>query len=76
MADTLEKAIEKLRDLSPRKRRAAAAVVEEFIAEAAKPVYVLTNEERALVEEGLAELDRGEYLTATEHAARIADILK
>lgn len=76
MPDTLEQAIEKLRSLPAGRRRAAAAVIEDFIANDEGPVYVLSDDERALVEEGLAEFDRGEYATTAEHDARIADILK
>lgn len=76
MPDALDKAIDKLRELPKRERSAAAVVIEDFIAGAPDRVYVLSHEERALVEEGLAELDRGEYVTQADHEARIAEILK
>ncbi|HEY7551114.1 MAG TPA: hypothetical protein VH913_16565 [Hyphomicrobiaceae bacterium] len=59
MIKVLEQAIEKVRAL-PRERQEYAAEVLEQIAEAGEAVYVLSDEERRLVQEGLAELDRGE----------------
>jgi hypothetical protein len=67
MIKVLEQAIEKVKKL-PRERQEYAAAVLERIAEAGGEVYVLSDEERRLVREGLDELDRGE--TATEAEVR------
>jgi len=63
----LDKAVERVKRLS-RERQAYAAEVLEQIADAGDDLYVLSEEERRLVREGLAELDRGE--TATEAEVR------
>jgi len=65
MIKTLEDAIAKVKKLSPERQQYAAEVLEQ-IAEAGDAVYVLSDEERALVREGLAELDRGEAATDEE----------
>lgn len=59
MIKILEDAIEKVKKL-PKERQEYAAEVLEQIAEAGEEVYVLSDEERQLVREGLDELDRGE----------------
>jgi predicted transcriptional regulator len=65
MIKALEQAIEKVKKLS-RERQEYAAEVLEQIAETDDQVYALTDEERRLVREGLAELDRGEVATDAE----------
>ena len=65
MIKVLEQAIEKLKKL-PRERQEYAAEVLERIAEAGEEVYVLSDEERRLVREGLDELDRGEAASQAE----------
>jgi predicted transcriptional regulator len=65
MIKMLEDAIAKVKKLSPERQQYAAEVLEQ-IAEAGDAVYVLSDEERALVREGLAELDRGEAATDEE----------
>jgi len=59
MTTTLEQAVEKVKKLSKERQEHAAEVLEQ-IAEAGDEVYILTDEERRLVREGLDELDRGE----------------
>ena len=59
MMKVLEQAIEKVKGLS-RERQEYAAEVLEQIAAAGDDVYRLSDEERVLVRQGLAELDRGE----------------
>src|SRR5262245_26436459 len=61
----LEQAIEKVRKL-PREQQEYAAEVLEQIAEAGEVIYVLSDEERQLVREGLDELDRGEVASEAE----------
>ena len=65
MIKVLEEAIEKVKALSPERQEYAAEVL-EHIAQAGDQVYRLSDEERRLVREGLAELDRGEAATEEE----------
>jgi DNA-binding protein H-NS len=65
MIKVLEQAIEKVKKL-PKERQEYAAEVLEQIAEAGDDVYVLSDEERRLVREGLDELDRGEAASEAE----------
>ena len=62
MIKVLEDAIEKVRHLSKERQQHAAEVLEQ-IAAAGDDIYVLSDEERRLVREGLDELDRGEFAT-------------
>lgn len=61
----LEQAIEKVRSLSSDRQAYVAHVLEEIAAET-DSVYRLTDEERELVREGLAELDRGEHASDSD----------
>ncbi len=65
MIKVLQQAIEKVKAL-PEDRQLYAAEVLEQIVESGAGVYVLTEEERTLVAEGLEELDRGEYASEAE----------
>ena len=65
MIKTLEQAVEKVKKLSKERQEYAAEVLEQ-IAEAGDDVYILTDEERRLVREGLDELDRGEAASDAE----------
>ena len=65
MIKVLEQAVEKVKALSKERQEYAAELLEQ-IAEAGDEVYRLSEEERRLVHEGLAELDRGEFATETE----------
>jgi hypothetical protein len=65
MIKVLEQAIEKVKVLSEEQQEYAAAVLEQIAASDLTP-YRLTDEERRLVEEGLAELDRGEFAADSE----------
>ena len=68
MIKVLEQAIEKLKTLSE-ERQAYAAEVLEQIAEAGDAVYRLSDEERRLVREGLADLDAGRIVSDSDMAA-------
>jgi DNA-binding protein H-NS len=68
MIKMLEDAIEKVRKL-PKERQEYAAEVLEQIAEAGEGVYTLSDEERELVREGLAELDAGQVVSDADMAA-------
>jgi predicted transcriptional regulator len=65
MIKALEQAIEKVKKLSQERQEYAAEVLEQ-IAGADDEVYALSDDERRLVREGLAELDRGELATDEE----------
>ena len=67
MTTALEKAIEKVKALSSERQDYVAEVLEEIAAEG--DVYRLTDSERQLVREGIAELDRGEYASDAAVAA-------
>jgi predicted transcriptional regulator len=62
MIKVLEDAIEKVKKL-PKERQEFAAEVLEQIAGDRSEAYAATEEERALLREGLEELDRGEAAT-------------
>lgn len=68
-------AIEKIKALSEERQEYEAAALEE-IAEDGDDLYRLSDEERALVREGLAELDRGEAATDAEVQAVYAKYRK
>jgi hypothetical protein len=65
MIKALEQAIEKVKALSEERQQYAAEVLEQ-IAAAGDEVYRLSDEERRMVREGLAELDRGEVASGAE----------
>ena len=65
MIKVLEKAFAKVQELSPERQAIAAELLEEFAA-TQDGVYQLTDEERQLVQVGLDELDRGEFVTEEE----------
>ena len=67
MIKVLEQAIEKVKTLSEDQQRFAAHVLEQ-IAAAGDEVYRLTDEERRLVREGLADLDAGRVVSDDEMA--------
>ena len=67
MIKALEDAIEKTRALPP-ERQADAADALERIVTASRVPYILSEEERALVEEGLADLDAGNIVPDQEMA--------
>jgi hypothetical protein len=65
MIKELEQAIEKVKALSKERQEHAAQLLEQIV-NAGDEVYVLSDEERRLVREGLAELDRGEMASEAE----------
>ena len=68
MTKLLQKALEKLSAL-PDERQDELAQMLILVAEKEQEPYVLTPEERAAVEEGLAEIERGELATDEDVAA-------
>jgi predicted transcriptional regulator len=68
MTKVLEDAIEKVRRL-PEDRQAYAAEVLERIAAAGSGLFVIPDDHRADVLEGLAEAERGDFASDEEMAA-------
>lgn len=59
MAKSLDAAVERIKRLSAERQQYAIDILEQ-IAEAGDEIVSLSDEERRLIREGLAELDRGE----------------
>jgi hypothetical protein len=68
MIKVLEDAIEKVRALSEERQRYAAQVLQQ-IAEAGDETYRLSDEERRLVREGIADLDAGRVVSEADMEA-------
>jgi len=68
MTKVLEDAIERVRQL-PEDRQAYVAEVLEQIASAGSDVFIVPEEHRAAVLEGLGQAERGEFATDEEMAA-------
>jgi predicted transcriptional regulator len=68
MIKALEQAIEKVKALSKERQEYAAEVLEQ-IAAAGDDAYRLSDEERRLVREGLADLDAGRVVSDAKMAA-------
>ena len=68
MTKVLEDAIEKLRRL-PEDRQAYVAEVLEQIAAAGSDIFVVPEEHRVAVLEGLSQADRGEFASDEEMAS-------
>jgi hypothetical protein len=68
MMKVLQKAIEKVKALSPERQEYAAEVLLQ-IAEAGDDVYRLSAEERRQVREGLDDLDAGRVASDADMAA-------
>lgn len=67
MIKVLEEAIEKVRTLSEEQQRYAAHILEQIVS--TDEVYRLTDEERLLVREGLADLDAGRIVSDADMKA-------
>ena len=68
MTKVLEDAIEKVRQL-PEDRQAYVAEVLEQIAAAGTDLFIIPDDHRAAVLEGLGQAERGEFATDEEMAA-------
>jgi hypothetical protein len=66
MIKALEQAIEKIKTLSAERQQYAAEVLEEIAEAGDDDIYYLSNEERRLVREGLADLDAGRVASEAE----------
>ena len=65
MIKVLEEAIEKLKTLSEERQRYAAKVLEQIV-DAGEDAYRLSEEERRLVREGIADLDAGRIVSDSD----------
>lgn len=72
MTRLLEIAIEAARQLEPAEQDELARAIMEMVNGGDEGVYVLSDEERAAVEIGIAQADRGEFATDEEVAALFA----
>ena len=68
MSTVFQDAVEKIQNLSE-ERQAYAAEVLQQIANSGDTVYALSDAERALVREGLADLNAGRIVSEEEMAA-------
>jgi predicted transcriptional regulator len=73
MTRLLEIAIEAARQLEPAEQDELARTIMEIVGGANESVYVLSEEERAAVEEGLAQAERGEFASDDEVAALLSN---
>lgn len=73
--DQIDAILERVRSWPPERQEDAANVLLAMEAEGTAP-YELSEEERADLEEGLAEADRGEFATEEEVAAVFARFRK
>ena len=64
MSKTLERAFDRIRQLPDRKQEEAVEILEAFLGEG--DLYILSPEERRLIAEAQAEIDRGDYATDAE----------
>ena len=72
MTRRLEIAIEAARELSPEEQDEVAQAIMEIVHGAKEDVYELSDEENAAINVGLAQLERGEYVTEKELQAVFA----
>jgi predicted transcriptional regulator len=68
MIKALERAIEKIKTLSKERQEYAAEVLEQIAEGGDEEIYRLSDEERRLVDEGLADLDAGRVVSEEEMA--------
>jgi predicted transcriptional regulator len=72
MTSLLEMAVEKARNLPPDKQDQAARAILEVVNGAVDDIYILSDEENAAIDEGIAELERGEFFTLEEVRERLS----
>lgn len=72
MTRLLELAIEEAKQLSPEEQDKLARTIMEIVHGGEEGVYVLSEEEEAAIEVGLAEADRGEFASEEEIEAIFA----
>lgn len=69
MTKLLELAFEEAKQLSPQEQDDLARTIMEIVHGGEGGVYALSEEDKAAVEQGLAEADRGEFVSDEELAA-------
>lgn len=73
MTKLLEQAIEAARQLSPEEQDELGRMIMEIVSGGSdEDVYILSDEENAAIDIGLAQLERGEYVTERELQAVLA----
>ena len=72
MTKALNAAFEKAKHLSPTEQDELAETINQIVD---RGVYVLSPEEEAAIDEGIAELERGEFVTFEQLRARLAKYL-
>jgi hypothetical protein len=68
----LEMAIERVRRLPPEKQDQAARALLDVVEGAEEDIYVLSGEENAAIDESLAQLERGEFVTLENFREKLA----
>jgi predicted transcriptional regulator len=61
MADALDTVLEKVSKLPPEQRQELAELIEDYVSDVSRVPQRMTDEERDLVQVGIAEADRGEF---------------
>lgn len=76
MTQLLELAIDAARQLSPEEQDELARTILEIVHGTSDEIYVLSDEENAAIDEGLAYADRGEFASDEEVRAIFAKYAK
>ena len=76
MTKLLELAVEAARHLSPEEQNELARTILEIVHGTEDEPYVLSDEENAAIDRGLAELDEGRYATMDDLQAVLAKYRK
>lgn len=71
MTKLLELAFEEAKQLSPEEQDELARTIMEIVHGGEEGVYVLSDEEEAEIDEGVAQLERGEFFTLEEVRERL-----
>ncbi len=72
MTKLLELAFEEAKQLSPQEQDHLARAIMEIVHGGEGGVYVLSEEENEAIDEGISELDRGEFVSLEEMRERLA----
>lgn len=76
MTQLLEMAVEAARHLSPEEQDELARTILEIVHGTSEEIYVLSEEENAAIDEGLAHADQGEFASDEEVRAIFAKYAK
>lgn len=72
MTERLNQAIEAARRLPPEEQDEIARLIMDVVHGASADVYVLSDEERAAIQEGIDQADRGDFASEEEVKALLA----